>query len=559
MQTHERVVQGLLHIDCLAAPAAALLQPEAALSGALAVLTVEQPGSGSGGAGTADAGAASLPASGAWELATLLRLLARWQGGEAAETAVAAAGARSAPLVPPQAEALLQALEAPALALLQAAPVGEEVLLPRVPSDAWRCLQLATALRHLLDPARIVRSQQQRTKKELRKVGGDAAVAPLLPLPALLPLQPEVKAEDGLLQALLQQGSALHLPQWQHAAQQQAPPPLLQAQQRAPPLLSAQQQQVLPPLAPAQQQQQQQHVQQQQLEEVVIAEDESEESVEDSLSPALQPQPLSSEQLAEHGAFASLMMAPAPLAIPRRQKQKPQRQQQQQQQLPPQRQPAAQQQHQQQEPGPLQQQQQQQQQQPDAPLSEQQVEAQRLLALQLQQLAAEQEPPPAMQLQQPAAAPRNPEAGLEVGGEVLQLLVQWRHARERNEMLLLQRRLHAALGAGLPGGGEGEQEINEDEDASRGTAGGGAALGSGTSQLSQLLMADWVTLNVQHPQLLPEMILLAARWAEVGGGVCCRCWWCAPCDCSLRAALPGCLLARLRTVSSASNLPSCPS
>lgn len=366
MQVHERVVQGLLQLDCLAGPDAPL-EPAQALEGALAALVGHaDSASSSGSGGQVLAAVPVLPAVAAWEVAALLQLQAKQLTGP------------EAALVPPEAGAVLQRLERPAQAAVQAAMADqqdemreagateEEAVLPQVPAAAWRSLHLATALRHLLDPARVVRGQQQLAKKQPRRTGGSTAAPPLLPL--ALPQPQDVKPEDG-----------------QAEGQQQ--------QQQA---------------APAQ---------------------------------------LSPEQLAQHGAFASLMLAA--------------------QEPPSQPQPAA--------------------------------------------------APPAQQQQQGEEAE---EAGAE--GQA-QLLAEWRAAIERCEMLLLQRQLAAALTAALPEEGEDEEEdgaggagpMDLDGAAAEGGGGSGDAGSSGESRRSQLLMADWITLNVQDPQLLPEMLPLAARQGAV--------------------------------------------
>lgn len=76
-------------------------------------------------------------------------------------------------------------------------------------------------------------------------------------------------------------------------------------------------------------------------------------------------------------------------------------------------------------------------------------------------------------------------------------------------MLLLQRHLAAALAPLQPP--EGEEAMDIDGGAAEPGAAAGAA--GSEAQLSQLLMADWITLNVQDPGMLQEMDLLAARWA----------------------------------------------
>ncbi|KAL4425570.1 hypothetical protein ABPG75_009586 [Micractinium tetrahymenae] len=366
LQIHERVVQGLLQLDCLAGPDAPL-EPEAALDAALAALAGQAGSSGGGSTGGSQAVASVpvLPAAAAWEVASLLHLLARQ------------AASPEAGLVPPLAVSVLERLEQPAHAAVQAATQGQQrqqgqmeeedgeeeaAVLPQVPADAWRSLQLATALRHVLDPARVVRGQEQRAKKQPKKVGGTAAAPPLLPIP----LTQTIKPEDGLAEGQQQQAA----------------------------------------------------------------------------------QVLSPEQLAQHGAFASLMLAA---------------------QQPPQ---------------------------PQQP----------------------QQPAPTASTQQQQQ--RGEEAEEEGGEGQPQLLADWQAATERNEMLLLQRQLAASLMAALPDdddeedGGERAQPMQLDGVAAEG-AGGGCADGGNEAgadaRRSQLLMADWITLNVQDPQLLPEMLPLAAR------------------------------------------------
>ncbi len=164
MQVHERIVQGLVHLDCLAGPGAPL-EAAQALDGALAILAGHTDSSSASGEGSPVIAAVPLlPAGAAWEVAALLRLLARQADGP------------QAALVPPEAAAVLQRLERPAQAAVQAAATGQQgqldgmeegggeveaAVLPRVPVAAWRSLQLATALRHVLDPARVLKGQQQ--------------------------------------------------------------------------------------------------------------------------------------------------------------------------------------------------------------------------------------------------------------------------------------------------------------------------------------------------------------------------------------------------------------
>lgn len=367
LQVHERVVQGVLQLDCLAGSGAPLAAVPA-LNAALDALTEHAGGSSSD--VQALAAVPALPAAAAWEVVALLRLLARQAAGP------------DAGLVPPDAGSILQRLEQPAHAAVQAATAsqqdrmgedGEEeaTVLPRVPAATWRSLQLATALRHLLDPTLVVKGQQQRAKKQPRRVGGGTAVPQLLPMPVALPQG--IKPENGQ--------------------------------------------------ADDQQQQQQQAAQQ-----------------------------LSPEQLAQHGAFASLMLTA---------------------------------------------------QQPHQPAATP---------------PAQQQQPPEQQQQQ-----QGEEADEEGSAGQAQLLSEWHSATERNEMLLLQRHLAAALTAALPEEGEEEEEAGSggaepmqlEGAAAEHTGGSGAGEGSGAeTQRSQLLMADWITLNVQDPQLLPEMLALAARQAR---------------------------------------------
>jgi hypothetical protein len=151
------VVQGLLQLDRAAGPGAPL-EAQAALTAAVNRLTAA-PASGSA--------AELLPASGVWEIAALLRLHAKWQP--------TGAGAQSdtPALVPPLAAAVLQQLEQPVMELQAAA--GEDFL-PRMGPRLWRGLQLATALRHVLDPARILAQQQQRSKLAVKVVSGAPAM-----------------------------------------------------------------------------------------------------------------------------------------------------------------------------------------------------------------------------------------------------------------------------------------------------------------------------------------------------------------------------------------------
>ncbi|KAI7841298.1 hypothetical protein COHA_004917 [Chlorella ohadii] len=350
LQVHERVVQGLVQLDRLAGPGA-LLELPAALSAALASHTSCPAGSGD----TQQLVQGCLAASSAWEAAAMLRLHARWQPSSAAEAAAdapaassgaqeaapAAAGGGDGGLVPPLARAMLQQLEQPMLDLLQrfqeraaaagaaSGEVGEgDRLLPQVPPAVWRSLQLATALRHLLDPARLQREQRLLAKKQLRKVGGSA------PAPALLPLHQLLKVEP--VEAAKQQKAL----QKQQAARAQA-----QAAR---------------------------------------------------------------QQEAQQRAAAAAAAAAAVLAA--------------------------------------------------------------------------------------AAVPDDP------------LVQEWRAATERNEMLLLQRHLAAALAPLQPP--EGEEAMDIDGGAAEPGAAAGAA--GSEAQLSQLLMADWITLNVQDPGMLQEMDLLAA-------------------------------------------------
>jgi hypothetical protein len=320
------VVQCLLQLDRLAGPDAPL-EAAPALAAALQRLATP-PCDGHG-------QLPPLPASGAWELASLLRLQARWQAAATGSAGSAAGAAAAAELVPAGAAQLLELLEQPVVEAAAAAAAASADLLPAVAPPAWRRLQLATALRHLLHPARLLAAAAARARQELRVVAASAA------LPARLP----------------------------------------------------------PPAAPVKQ------------EEVEEAEEEGEEEGE------APPQP-SAELVAQHGAFASLMVPPT---APRAAEPKPQR--------PPRPRPA---------------------------------------------------PPPA----QAEAADDEAAAAL---------VERWAAAVERNEVLLLQRGLHAALAPLLPAGDEAE--------------GGGG--GGGEVTLSQLLMADWITLNVRHPLLLNEMLPLA--------------------------------------------------
>jgi hypothetical protein len=336
-------------------------------------------------------------ASCVWEVAALLRLHSKWHAAAVAEDGQAAGGAADLGLVPPLAATVLQQLEQPALDLLQrhqqqAAAAGgdpEDALLPQVPAAMWHSLQLATALRHLLDPARVVREQQRRVKKQLRKVGGQAG-------------------------------------QQQQQQRRQAQP----------------------------------HAQQEQeMEQEIKAEAEEEEQEEEA---EVEEEPGAAaaggaggapEEVAQlHGAFASLLSSPTPA-----------RQQQEQQQ----------------------------------PQQQEQQEAQHGAFASL--LAA-----PVGGSQQPAGNARQREAqGQDLPqGEAVQL-EQWRRATERNEMLLLQRHMHAALGASVADG-EGGMDV---DGASPPADSGAAAAG----RLSRLLMADWITLNVQDSLLLSEMLPLAAR------------------------------------------------
>lgn len=186
-----------------------------------------------------------------------------------------------------------------------------------------------------------------------------------------------------------------------------------------------------------------------------------EEVGEEAAAPVQQPvaPALTAEQLAQHGAFAVLLLAPPPPAldaVPPRQPPPPQQRQRQQ------------------------------------PQQRQQ--------------------PPRQQQQAPAAAAED------VEGQHAALLEQWHQATERNEMLLLQRHMHTALAAVLASGGEGEDRMDEDAvpPAAAPAAAAAGSGGGGACQLSQLLMADWITLNVQHPLLVPELIPLAARHVRRG-------------------------------------------
>ena len=341
-------------------------------------------------------------ASSAWEVAALLHLHSKWHAAAAAEDGQAVGRAADSELVPPLAATVLQQLEQPALDLLQrhqqqAAAAGgepEDALLPQVPAAVWRSLQLATALRHLLDPARVVREQQQRVKKQLRKVGGQAGQ------------------------------------QQRRQAQPQAPQ------------------------------------QEQELGQEIKSEAEEEEEGQGAGAAGGGGVGGAPEEVAQqHGAFASLLSSPAPSQ---------QRQQQEQ---------------------------------------EQQEAQHGAFASLLAASVGGSQQPAGNARQRQAQAQGLPQ------GEAEQL-EQWRRATERNEMLLLQRHMRAALGAS-DGGGEDGMDV---DGASPPAESGAAAAG----RLSRLLMADWITLNVQDSLLLPEMLPLAARRVPSASLTSCssglKCW-----------------------------------
>ncbi len=127
-----------------------------------------------------------------------------------------------------------------------------------------------------------------------------------------------------------------------------------------------------------------------------------------------------------------------------------------------------------------------------------------------QQQAAPVPPPPQ---QPPQQQQQQGEEADEEGEGQARLLAEWRAATERSEMLLQQRQLAAALTAALPD--EDEDEEGEGRAAPMHLDGTAAEGAGAEARRSQLLMADWITLNVQDPQLLPEMLPLAARQAPL--------------------------------------------
>lgn len=429
---HERVVQGLVQLDRLAGPGAPL-EVQAALSAALA------SHSSCPAVGNDDAEAEQqrlvqgcLAASSAWEAAALLRLHAKWQGTSAAEAAAdapmgdaagqeAAAGASDGGLVPPLAAAVLQQLEQPMLDLLHsfqdrqaaAGPAsGEagtgEALLPQVPPAVWRSLQLATALRHLLDPARVQQEQRQQAKKQLRKVGGTAPQPDMLSLQQLLKAEPVEAAVGG-------GGGAIDMA----------------------------------------------------IDEGGSDEEEEEDGHQQQQQPA-QPPELTPELIAQHGAFASLFLAAAPLPPP-----------------------------------------------PQSAINKKKQRAlEKQQAARAQAQAAQQ-----LEAQQREAAAAAAAAAVLAVVDVPEapLVQEWRAATERNEMMLLQRHLAATLAPLQPPEDEEGMDVDGSGPGGEGAAEPAAAAGPATdaasdeTRLSQLLMADWITLNVRDPGMLQEMDVMAAR------------------------------------------------
>lgn len=428
---HERVVQGLVQLDRLAGPGAPL-EVQAALSAALASHS-SCPAEGNDDAEAEQQRLVQgcLAASSAWEAAALLRLHAKWQGSSAAEAAAdapmgdaagqeVAAGAGDGGLVPPLAAAVLHQLEQPMLDLLhgfqarQAAAAGPasgeagtgEALLPQVPLAVWRSLQLATALRHLLDPARVQQEQRQQAKKQLRKVGGTAPQPDMLSLQQLLKAEPVEAAVGG-------GGGAI---------------------------------------------------------DMAIDEGGSDEEEEEDGQQQQQQQPaLTPELIAQHGAFASLFLAAAPLPPP---------------------------------PQPV-------------------INKKKQKALEKQQAArAQAQAAQQLEAQQRAAAAAAAAAAVLAVVDVPEapLVQEWRAATERNEMLLLQRHLAATLAPLQPPEDEEGMDVDGSGPGGEGATEPAAAAGAATdaagdeTRLSQLLMADWITLNVRDPGMLQEMDVMAARW-----------------------------------------------
>ncbi|GAB4816748.1 hypothetical protein N2152v2_003794 [Parachlorella kessleri] len=124
-----------------------------------------------------------------------------------------------------------------------------------------------------------------------------------------------------------------------------------------------------------------------------------------------------------------------------------------------------------------------------------------------------QQQPPSQQQQ----GQGQPGAALEAVGEAAQAGPgdEWREARERNEMHLLQRHIRGCLTdflsmhSAAAAADEAAQEAPVEVEAQK-----QAGAGEGPGRTSALLMADWVIANVQHPHLHPEMMELAARQAK---------------------------------------------